>query len=167
MRVAILLLAAPLMLAACGADPSPDEQRISDEEAVATLEALSQPPAVMIKPEAIRYPDIERHNLYGAGCAFAPKGGGIAAIALTKADSGYMKVDGAIRQLAPDLGSDEQPLGTRMIYAGTTLSFALELLDKEGTQSGMETSDFDARLIVRDTLERVVYQADGIAQCGV
>lgn len=167
MRIAILLLAPSLGLAACNDEPSKEQQEIRDQADVAAVEALQKAPPKPIDPDPIRYPDIEKNKLYGASCAFAPEGGGLGAIALAMADAGYMKIDGAIQRFAPDPGSKEQPLGTRAKYDGRSYSFTLALGAGEGRQSGYETSDFSATLTVRNSGDEVVYQSEGIAQCGV
>ncbi len=166
MRAAILCLL-PLALTACGSGLTPEEQRSRDDADIASVEALQEPQLVQLDPEPIRYPDIERENLYGAGCAFAPKGGGLGAIALAKASAGYMKIDGEIIHFAPDPGSAELPLGARHKYTSETYSFTLKLSEAEGVATGPETSNFAASLTVSDAKDRTVFDAQGIAQCGV
>ena len=165
MRVHLALVAA-LLLQSCGDELSPEEQQMSDEADIATVEALQKPPAIPIVPQQIRYPDIEKHNLYGVSCAFAPDGGGLGAIALAMREAGYMKIDGTLERFAPDAGSTEMPLGTRAKYDGTSHSFRLDFLDEKGRQSGMETIDYKAHLVVRNSSDIVVYEAEGIVQCG-
>ena len=165
MRMIGLMLAAA-SVASCSEEMSPEEQRTADAADIAAVEALQTPPPQPIVPQPIGYPDIEKHNLYGAGCSFAPEGGGLGAIALAQTKAGYMKIDNAIQRFAPDVGSAEMPLGTRAKYDGTSNSFRLSLLDEKGKQSGMETVDFKAHLVVRNSSDAIVYEADGIAQCG-
>lgn len=153
-------------LVSCTVEPTPEEQRRADEADIAAVESLQEPPVLPISPEPILYPDIEKHNLYGASCAFAPDGGGMGAIALAMADAGYMKIDGSIQRFAPDPGSDEQPLRTRVEYDGKSYSFALKLAERDGKSSGYETTDYGATLIVRNSSDEVVYEAQGTAQCG-
>ena len=40
-------------------------------------------------------PDIEKYDMFGAGCSFAP-GKGIAAVALLQPERGFMKIDGGV-----------------------------------------------------------------------
>jgi len=167
MRSPVILTALALALSSCDQQPSSEQQQVEDEADIAAVEALQKAPPTPIDPDPILYPDIERNKLYGASCAFAPEGGGLGAIALAMADAGYMKIDGAIQRFAPDPGSKEQPLGTRVEYDGRSYSFTLALGAGEGRQSGQETTDFSATLTVRNPGDEVVYRSKGIAQCGV
>ena len=81
MRITIPLLLA-LGLAACADEPTEEERAA----AVAEVEAHQTPPPEQLEPGAIRYREIEEYDLYGAGCSFAPAGGGVAAVALAKLD---------------------------------------------------------------------------------
>ncbi len=156
----------PLVLAGCGDERSAEERAAADARAVAEVEASQVPPPQAFSPQPILYPDIEKHRLYGAGCSFAPEGGGLGAVALAMADQGFMKRDGALMRFAADKGSAELPYLARSEYDGKVYSFTLDLDRESGERSGMETSDFDAALTVRDAKGRVVYDAPGIAQCG-
>ena len=42
----------------------------------------------------------------------------------------------------------------------------LDLASEEGKQSGSETINYPARLVLRNDHDQIVYQADGTAQCG-
>ncbi len=157
---------AVLALAACGDGRTPEEKATEDARAIAEVEASQEPPPQAFAPQPIRYPDIERHGLYGAGCSFAPKGGGIGAVVLAMADTGYMKRDGELMRFAADKGSAELPYLARQKYDGKVHSFTLQLDEESGERSGMETSDYSAELTVEDEKGRVVYRSAGIAQCG-
>ena len=161
------LLIAPLaLLAACDDGPTAAEQQAQDERDVAAVEAAQTPPPLAINPQKILYSDIERANLFGAGCSFAPDGGGMGAIVLAKGEAGYMKLDGEIVRFAPDTGSVQLPLDAWSKYTGKENSFRLVLDEGDGEQSGMETVAFGAELTVRDERDQVVYQKRGVAQCG-
>lgn len=151
-----------LVLLSCGALAACDSASVPEGEA--SSEASS---SGSIMPEAIRYPDIEKHEIYGASCAFVPDGGGLGAIAIAMADAGYMHLDGTIERFEPDRESAELPLGARQMYRSELYRFDLLLEEDEGTQSGYESSNFDARLTVRDRNDAVVFEATGLAQCGV
>ncbi len=164
MRLAIPLLA--LLLAACADEPTPQQKAAADAADVAEVEANQEAPPEAMAPEAIAYPDIEKYGLFGAGCNFLPEGAGLGAVALAQPDKGYMKRDGEVLTFAADKGSAQNPLKSWTKYDGKDYSFTLELADDDGRQSGMETVDFDAELVVRDGKDRVVYQSEGMAQCG-
>lgn len=156
--IAITLLA----LTACSEEPTETERRAAVDE----VKANQEPPAEQLSPQPVRYPDIEENNLYGAGCSFAPEGGGIGAIALAQANEGYMKRGETILRFAADLGSRELPYLARRKYDGKNYSFTLDLEDSRGEQSGYETTDYPGVLTVIDGKDRTVYRASGLVQCG-
>lgn len=162
----LILLCSALALAACADEPDPEEKARADAAAIAEVEATQVPPPEALAPRPILYPDIERYELFGAGCSFAPKGGGLGAVALAMADEGYMKREGEILRFAADKGSKELPYLARRKYDGRDYSFTLDLDEGEGKQVGMETREFGAKLTVKDGKDRVVYSSDGLAQCG-
>jgi hypothetical protein len=162
-----LALILPFVLAACASEePSAAEKEAHDEAKIAAVEQAQEIPPTPISLEPIAYPDIEKHDLFGASCAFAPDGGGLGALVLAMEKGAYIKLDGKIERLAPDPGSPELPLGARGKYDGKRNSLILDLAEGEGEQEGMETVNFPARLVVRNERDQVVYEADGVAQCG-
>ncbi|MFA6220362.1 MAG: hypothetical protein WC692_11385 [Erythrobacter sp.] len=160
MRKALFLSA--LALAACAKQPTEEERRA----AVAEVESMQAPPPQAFGPQAILSPDIEKNDLYGAGCGFVPDGGEAGAVALAMADEGYMKRDDEILRFAADMGSKELPYLAHGEYDGRDYAFALVLSQSEGKTVGEEAIDYPASLTVTDSRERVVYQADGTARCG-
>lgn len=152
-------------LAACG--EAPDEETAKENaQAVAEVEAHQDPPPEVLTPEIIKYPDMEKHEIYGAGCSFVPEGGGLGAIAIGMADEGYMKLGGEILVFAADKGSPELPYLARQKYDGLKYSFTLQLEQGNPANEGKEVVDFPARLTVNDGGGRAVYQSAGMAQCG-
>ena len=162
MRFAIVMGA--LALASCG--PTPEQQAADDEQARAEVEAAQQPPPEKLVLDPIRYREIEKYGLYGAGCSFVPDGGGLGAVAIAMADDGYMIRNGELLHLSADKGSEELPYLARSRYDGLTYSFTLDLDEESGEKTGMETSDYRGELTVRDGSENIVYQANGLTQCG-
>ena len=159
-----VLVAIPLLLAAaCSPEPQSEAERQAD---VAEVEANQDVPAIALSPETIRYREIEKYNLYGAGCSFAAEGGGMGAVALAMADEGYVLLHGELVRLAADKGSDELPYLARRKYDGREYSFTLEVVEGEAEMIGSEVYDFPARLRIRDSGDRVVFDKRGIAQCG-
>ncbi|MFA9199692.1 MAG: hypothetical protein ACEQR8_00690 [Cypionkella sp.] len=155
-----------LALAACGDEgPTAAEKARMDDADVAAVKAAQVPPPTPVTPDKILYPDIERYELFGAGCNFAPAGS-MAAVALAQPARGYMKIDGRLESFAPDAGSGDLPLGAKGKYTAGAWSFVLDLAEEEGQQSGTETVNFPAHFILRNQYDQVVYQADGTAQCG-
>ncbi|USA62449.1 hypothetical protein NCF85_05610 [Qipengyuania citrea] len=160
MRVSIILLA--LTLTACSNEPDEEERAA----AVAEVEANRVPPPEELQLEPIRYREIEKNELYGTGCSFAPDGGGMSAVALAMAETGHFLRGDKLITLAADKGSPELPYLARRKYDGAAYSMTLDLDEAEGEQSGEETSDYPATLTIRDASEQVVYRKSGIAQCG-
>ena len=159
-----LILMASAAVAACG--PTPEDQSAADARAVAEVRANQTPPPEQLTPQPILYPDIEKNDLFGAGCNFVPEGGGLGAIALAQTDRGYMKRGGQVLTFAADKGSDRQPLGSWRKYDGKLYGFTLDLKSDTGKQEALETVNFPAHLTVRDGKGRTVYEANGTAQCG-
>lgn len=160
MRVSTILLA--LTLVACSNEPNEQERAA----AVAEVEANRIPPPEELQLEPIRYREIEKNELYGTGCSFAPDGGGMSAVALAMAETGHFLRGDKLITLAADKGSPELPYLARRKYDGAAYSMTLDLDEAEGEQSGEETSDYPATLTIRDASEQVVYRKSGIAQCG-
>jgi hypothetical protein len=163
-RLAWLL---PLLAAGCGApDPTPAQQNARDEADIRAVEKAQEIPPTPITLQPIGYPDIEKNKLYGAGCAFAAKDGGLGTLLLAKEQSAYIKIDGKLERLAADAGSPKLPTGARGKYDGKVHSLVLDIGEGEGQQSGMEAMTYPAELVVRNERDQVVYQASGAAQCG-
>lgn len=160
-------LSLALLIAACDSGVTPQEQSAADARDIAAVEASQTAPAIPVDPQPIGYPDMEKHGIYGASCAFAPEGGGLGAVAISMADVGYMKINGTMLRFAPDVGSDEQQLGTRVKYDGRKYSYSLRIDESRSARSGYETTSYKAELLVRDSADRQVYKASGSAQCGV
>ena len=162
----ILLAGLILGASACAADePSPAEKARAEEADIAAVKAAQQPPPTPVTPDTIGYPEIEKHDMFGAGCSFAP-GQSIAAIALAQPARAFMKIDGEIETFAPDAGSGELPLGVRGKYTGGAWSFVLDIAAGEGKPSGSEGVNYPARFILRNDRDQIVYNATGTAQCG-
>jgi hypothetical protein len=157
----------PFVLASCGArEPTPAEKNAREEADIASVQKAQELPPVPVSLETIGYPEIERYDLFGASCAFAPEGGGLGALALAMEAAAYIKVDGRIERLAPDPGSPKLPLGARGKYDGKRYSLILDIAEGEGEQAGMESTRFPAQLVVRNERDQVVYDTTGLAQCG-
>ncbi len=165
MRVSLIICAA-LLAASCNKEePSAAEQARMDQADIEAVNAAQVPPPSPVEPERIAMADIEKYDMFGAGCSFAA-GSSMAAIALLKEKRGFMKIDGNVLPFAPDAGSGDLPLGAKGKYTGGAWSFVLDLASEEGKQSGSETINYPARFVLRNDHDQIVYQADGTAQCG-
>lgn len=165
MRIAACALL--LACTACGEDISPEEQAELNREAVALVEQANaiEPSIYAVVPEPILYPDIERHDIYGASCAYAP-GTSLGARVIARQADAFMKVEGEIIRFAADPGARELPYGTRSLYNGREYSLRLQI-EGEGEQSGTEVMDYEGTVSLRDQYDRVIYSGTGITQCGV
>lgn len=163
-----MIAASLALLAACGGEPDPTaaEKVARDNAKITAVQEAQDIPPEPITLQPIAYPEIEKHDLFGASCAFAPKGGGLGALVLAMERGAFIRVYGEVMRLAPDPGSPELPLGARGKYDGKEFSLILDIAAEEGEQDGIETVNFPAQLSVRNGRGQVVYAASGIAQCG-
>ena len=158
-----LILIPLVMLAACSEEEPTDEERAAR---MAEIERINEGVAMPIEPEKILYPDIERAELFGASCAFAPEGGGMAPILLAMEDAAHMKIGGEIVSFAPDAGVRKGPQVAWTKYDGRAASLNLGLGKELGQTGDGGVVRYEARLTLRDGHDRVVYDAPGEAQCG-
>ena len=161
-----LLIGFSLVLSSCGGNEvSAEEQARIDAAKIAAVERAAILPAVPILPQAITFADVEKNDLFGAGCNFMATGSkDILALALD--DRAVLKLDGKFVRLAPDRGSPVGPLGSQSKYDGMAHSLKLEIDQSTGQQSGIETVDFPARMEVRNERDQIVFTSDGVVQCG-
>jgi hypothetical protein len=152
-----------LLLAACADEPTSAEKKAADDRAVAQVEAVQKqrPPPRRLEPEPILFGDIQRFNLFGAGCAFAP-GGSMGAVLLTREKVAYLKLSDRLVRFASDPGSAKLPLGTVSRYVGK--EFAASLTRSDGENG--EAVRFAGHLTITNPFDQVVYDADGLIQCG-
>ncbi len=161
------MVAVLVALAGCGAEePSEAERQAKAERAIALVQRANKslPPLREVTPEAIEFGDIERYDLFGAGCTFAPGTSYGTRVIAQQADA-YIKLEGEIVRLGADSGARELPLNTRSRYVGREHELQLSLLG-EGEQSGESTVDYEGTVTLRDAHGRVVYGGTGLAQCG-
>ena len=151
------------MLAACSPQKSAAEKRAEDDRAIAQVNAAQEikPPPKPIDPQPILFGEIQKFNLFGAGCAFAP-GDSMGAVLLTRDKVAYVLLNGRPVRFASDPGSTKLPLGTFSRYVGKVMALSLTRPDVEAG----EATRWPAHLVVTDPYDQVVYQADGQVQCG-
>lgn len=162
MRSALLL--SLLVLAGCADGMTDEEKKAKDEADVAFVQGLEakDPPPEPILPQTIGYPDIERYQLFGASCAFAP-GDGIGAIVIAMDDTAWLKLDGRMLRFAADNGGQKLPMGTWERYNGK--EYTLRLTAGEGAPTGSEAVNYPATLSVHDPYDQLVYAEKGTLQC--
>lgn len=154
-------LAVLFALAACGENLTPEEQALRDERDIAMVERAnnSMPPLKEVTPEPLLYPDIERNDLLGPACNYAP-GTSLGTRVIAREADAFMKVDGEVIRFAADPGARALPLRTRSLYTGREYSLRLQIAD------GGEAGDYTGQVTLRDSHGRVVYEGEGPAQCG-
>ncbi|KHL25866.1 hypothetical protein PK98_04520 [Croceibacterium mercuriale] len=156
-RLAVLL---PLALIAACSDPDPQAAAVDAEREIALVEQANKapPPARQVVPEAIGAPEMERHQLTGEGCNYAP-GTSLGARVLAGPQDAWMKIDGEMMRFAADSGATQLAAGSwdRYLSAGYELLLAL----------AEDPSDhhYDGTITLRDPHGRIVYRGTGYAQC--
>ena len=171
----LLVLAGAAVLAGCGDNLSPEEQAAADERDVAMVEDANKamPPVRLVTPEPILLPDIERYDLLGEACSYAP-GTSLGARVIAREADAFMKVDGEIERFAADPGARELPMHTRSVYSSKDFSLVLGLRDSSAGETGEPEGDnpptdgrhnYEGSVTLRDAYGRVVYEGVGLAQC--
>ena len=161
------LLALVLLASACGPELSPAQKAAEDAKAVAMVEAAQDrhPPLRPLAPQPLTAQDIERGQLFGAGCGFEPAGG-TQPILLARAKRAVMKLEQRPTSFASDPGGVQLPLGTWEHYVGKGLSLRIAKAEGNGLGGGDEAMQWPARLTVRDQYDRIVYVGEGTLRCG-
>jgi hypothetical protein len=162
----LLLLVGALALASCGDEIPSQKQAERDARDIALVKRANRGVAMPIVPQPILYPEIEKNEIYGTSCAFAPDGGGVGAIAIAMADDGFMKLDDRLVRFAADVGSTALPSGARSKYSGRRYAFELTLSGGEGKRVAAEATTYDGQLTVRASNGDTVYEQTGEIQCG-
>lgn len=164
MRQVLGLAGAALLLTGCGNEASPEEQAAADDRDVAMVEAANKaaPPVQLVTPEPILLPDIERYDLLGESCSYAP-GTSLGARVIAREADAFMKIDGDIERFAADPGSRELPMHTRSVYNSKGYSLVLAL--EEDTDEGEQRTSYEGSVTLRDAHGRIVYEGIGEAQC--
>lgn len=160
-----VLIVAALLLAGCERELTPEERAIQDARDIALVEQAngSLPPLRQVTPEPILYPDIERHDLMGAACNYAP-GTSFGTRVIAREADAFMKINGEVQRFAADPGARELPQRTRSLYSGRTYSLRLGL-EGEGDPADGDETNFSGRVTLYDANGRVVYEGEGLAQC--
>jgi hypothetical protein len=155
-----------LVLAGCEREPTPEEQALADAQDVAMVEAANQvmPPLKQVTPEPILLPDIERYDLYGEACNYAPGTSFGTRVVAREADA-FVKIEGEVHRLAADPGSRELPMHTRTLYNGKEFSLRLAMEPEADAEAEGEKTDYEGSVVLRDQYGRVVYEGVGLAQC--
>ena len=151
-----------LLLAACTPHKSAAQKRTEEDRAIAQVKAAQavKPPPTPITPQPILFADIQKYDLSGAGCAFAP-GTSMGAVLLTRTKIAYMLIDGHPVGFASDPGSAKLPLDTVSRYVGKAMALSLT----RAADVAADATRWSGHLVVTDPFDQVVYEADGQVQC--
>jgi hypothetical protein len=177
MQKLLTVSAAISVLAGCGESLSPEEQAAADERDVALVEKANKamPPVRQVTPEPILLPDIERYDLLGEACSYAP-GTSLGARVIAREADAFMKIGDKIERFAADPGSRELPMHTRSVYNSKDFSLVLALEDGDAVPGAGASEkapepvtdgrlNFEGAVTLRDAYGRVVYEGVGLAQC--
>jgi hypothetical protein len=162
MRKTWLLVVA--LIAGCDNGPTGYEQAVADARDVAMVEAANdvKPPLKEVAPEPIMISDIERWDLFGEACNYAP-GTSFGTRVIARESDAFLKVDGDVVRLAADPGSRELPAHSRTLYSGKEYSLRLAL-NGDGAQP-TEPGKYEGTVTLRDEFGRIVYEGTGFAEC--
>jgi hypothetical protein len=167
MRGGIIMLGlAATALAGCGEALSPEEQAQRNERDIALVEKANDamPPVRQVTPEPLLYPDIERYDLYGEACSYAP-GTSLGARVFAREADAFVKIDGEIERFAADPGSRELPMHTRSLYNSRNYALRLQI-DENDEAGGPVENGYEGSVQLFDKYGRVVYEGTGVTQCG-
>ena len=161
----VLTLVLAAALSGCGDTVTPEEQAIKDERDIAMVERAnaSAPPVLEVSPEPIGYPELERYDLMGTACNYAP-GTSFGTRVVAREVDAYVKINGKMLRLAADPGARELPAGSRSLYSGK--AYSLQLAITGHGKPASNGTDYEGTVILRDAWGREVYEGTGLARCG-
>ncbi len=168
MRVLGPLLALTMFLSGCAQEPDPDANSNDARRDVAMVEEANRvlSPLREVTPEPIVFADIEQHEMFGLGCAYAPGVSGTPRV-IARAQDAFVKLEGEVLRFAADPGAQALPADTRGHYVGR--EYSLELTAKgegEPASDAMETTNYSGSVRLLDRWDREVYSGTGQVQCG-
>ena len=159
------------LLAGCGDKPEPDRS-LSDEQAIAMVNKMSEPPIIPIKPQEITARDISVNNLEGIACGFVLPSDADP-IFVAAQERGWLKLGGRIIELTADRSSDPvfRLSFDKFIGLENWLTLAPEVDAGAGTdvapgQPASAGNDRSAEIVIRNEQEKVVFRGRGSIECG-
>jgi hypothetical protein len=157
-------LAALLPLAAC--KPAPEERAERNQRDVAMVQKTNNmpPPLVEVVPEPIGAPEMQRYDLSGPACNYAP-GTSFGTLVIARADDAFMKIGGKIQRFAADPGARELPQKTRSLYNSREYSLKLGVNGEGKPTPGQPAADYEGAVTLYDPHGRVVFEGSGLARC--
>ena len=157
-------IVAVAVLAGCGDELTPEEEALQADRDVAMVQAANEaePPLRQVTPDPISTDDIERFDLLGEACSYAP-GTSLGARVLAREADAFLKIDGEVVRLAADPGSRELPMRSRSLYSGK--DYALRLQIESNGEPANEAGAYEGTVTLRDAYGRVIYEGTGPADC--
>jgi hypothetical protein len=147
-----------LIIAGCGAQNADEDGQVDPVT------------ATQLELQVIGFPDMEKHDIYGFGCGFAPVdetgASGIGSVAVLLSDRGFIKLDGEIVAFVPQPSAEKSAAGIPTAYSSEGYALSFDLTEPSNTGQGQESSGFSAQITIRDGLDSAVYETQGYAQCG-
>jgi hypothetical protein len=156
-------IALALVATGCSQEPTQAELAAERERQVEMVRRANDAPPLLVEvtPETIAYDDIERWDLAGASCSYAP-GTSLGARVIAREADAFMKLDGEVIRFAADSGSRELPARSRSVYNGGAYSLRLDIA---GAGEGADATMGEGSIWLRDRWDRVVYQGNGTVSC--
>ena len=159
---------AALALAAIACSNEPESLSEADQaRVVESVRAANnaKPGIVEVTPEPLLDADIERWDLFGQACAYAP-GTSLGVRVIAREGDAFMKIDGDLVRFASDSGARELPMRTRSLYNARAYSLRLEIA-AEGEEVNLASGPgtYEGTIWLRDQWDRVVYQGSGTVNC--
>jgi hypothetical protein len=162
-----VFLAVIVVCAACSPTGSQERQAARDAKAIAEVERLSTPPAIPLRPQPITFADLEKYDLFGAGCYFLDgKGDKAPMLFLASDEKGWLKLDGEMIPFSADRSSTELPYLSWSKYVGLARTVDLDRNEGAARSTGPETESAPGEITVRDERDRVVFKRNGLIDCG-
>lgn len=154
------VIAAAVLLASCS---GPREG--GEDIDYAAINEAAEGPGVPITPDPITFEDLEKHDLFGAGC-YVMHADGENLIFLANDAAAHFILGGDLVTLAPHPGSRDLPYGVSTHYDGRAHSAELAIDAQSEALEGTEVANYDGSLTIRDEKERVVFDYSGKVECG-
>jgi hypothetical protein len=159
-----LLFTAVLLLAACKPDADKRAERNQREVAVVEKANNTLPPLEQVEPQPIGYAEMQRYDMSGAACNYAP-GTSFGTLVIARTDDAFMKIGGKLQRFAADPGSRALPQKTRSLYNSREFSLKLAVTGPGMPTPGQAASDYEGAVTLYDPHGRVVFEGSGLARC--
>ena len=159
------ILIAPAFLAGCHGQPS-DHRAAENQHEIAQVKAANSalPPVQEVIPEPITDADIQRYDLLGQSCAYAP-GTSLGTLVIAREADAFAKIAGEVERFAADPGSRALPQRSRSLYNSKNYSLRLGITGSP-SQTENRQADYEGTVELRDPHGRLLYSGTGLARCG-